>query len=299
MKAKFQKILNQRNLTLKKIDHVSKLIPQELMKTGLDHESVDQIIAGAKLCGGLAQFTDLLEKEKMGLEGDINELHQIRTTLENRIARQQYELYILNQECNDSITRKNRAINQMEEVMDATEQHVAEAKNKFAALTENRQRVIDEIKALLREYSKDKTELEAAAVFFKLLEEPHNIATYDLRELVKKLNLIVDIRRGKAKHLSYYLDQISESARKKLIDTCANLLKDDFVSITKYRDVEKKNMKLKSKYKDLQQKYQNMIDTFNQKLKQLENEIRNEMVPRWKYELKRPQARRISRVSER
>jgi predicted nucleic acid-binding Zn-ribbon protein len=124
MKAELQKILNQRNLTLKKIDYVSKLIPHELMKTGLDRKSVDQVIAGAKLCGGLANFTDLLEKEKVQLEGDIKELAQIRTTLEKRIEFRKYDLFLLNQKCYDTITRKDRAIRQMELGMQAIEKQV-------------------------------------------------------------------------------------------------------------------------------------------------------------------------------
>lgn len=227
VEAELQQILNQRNLTLKQINHISKLIPQELMKTGLDHQSVNQVIAGAKLCGGLTQFTGLLEKEKTGLGDDFHELHRISNTLDNRIAQQQYDLYRLKQECNDVIAQKNRVISQMERGMDTIEQHIDKAKDEVATLTENKQTVINEIKVLLTEYRKHKTDLEATAVLFKLLEDPHNIASYDLRELVKMLNWIVRIGQGKAKHLRYHLTQFSENARQRLIAICANLLKDN------------------------------------------------------------------------
>jgi hypothetical protein len=296
IQAKLQKLLDERNLTLNKLDHVSKLIPHELMKTGLNQQSVDQVIASAKVCGSLMQFTELLTKEKEGLEGDINELTQIRTTLEERIEWEKYNLFLLNQQYHEAVTRKNNVMHQLERGMDAIDQQIDAAKKEFSALTEDRQRVIDEIQVLVKEWSTHKTELQAAAVLFRLLEESHSITTYDLKELVKRLNWIIQIKQGKAKHLRYYLVQISETAKQRLIDLCSILLKDDFVSKQKYRDLEQKHKKLESKQEALENKYQDNIAELEQKLEHLEMEIRNQVVPHGKYELERPQARKVLRV---
>lgn len=280
MEVEIQKLLNQRNLTLNKLDHVSKLIPRELMKTGLNQKSIDQVIASAKVCGSLTQFTDLLKKEKEGLEGDINKLTQIRTTLEERIEWGKFNQFLLNQQYHETVIRNNNAMHQLERGMDTIEQQIDVAKKEFAALIEDRQTVMDEIQVLVKEWTTRKTELEATVLLFKLLEESRSIATYDLKELVKRLNLIIQIKGGKAKHLRYHFTQISEHARQRLKKLCAILLKEDFVPIQQFSDLEKKNIELKSKYSYLENKYQDMIDEFTEKIEILEMKIRNPLVTR-------------------